>query len=896
VRFDRIRLESFKCYADADLVLEPGVTVIHGPNGSGKSSLLEACFFALYGHRALDKTLDDVVTIGAEEAHIELWFSHAGRDYHVEREIRVRGDSAQTTTCVLEGPGETVDGATDVRVRVTELLRMDSEAFVNCAYVRQGEVNKLINASPSDRQDMIDDLLQLGKLEEYRERAKNARLGVKHVRDAREAVLEDAERKIAEREDADPYERLNRLESTLNEVTSKVEEFEAKREPAEETRQNAESVLEEYREAQADIEELEVEIAELESAIQEREAEREAKADRISEHRETMDELRKERREVLAETELNSPDPEATEARREELEERLEDIRESVQERLLEKQEHANETESADERAAESEEAAATKREEADEREAELEHDREQLADRREKLSELEAAVEADREAFADAPVGREKVEAHREAVAESLTEAREHVAELEATLEARREAVAEAERLREEGKCPECGQPVEDSPHVETLADDRAEIESLETDLGAAREAVAEREAELETIETLVERASKLDQRESNLENLRTLVDQQSENFEEREAAVERLREEADELDSEAEAARETAGEARERVAEVKSAIGELNTEKSAVDAARERLDRVADLNDDIEDHEDAVDRLREQRANLAEGNDLRREQLADKRAEKRDLADEFDEEQVEHARTEKERAEQYLEKIDARLEELHERENDLRGTIGGVRNAIEELESLREERAELRATVDRLQSLYDEAYELQEMYRDLRAELRQRNVRRLERLLNETFELLYRNDSYARIKLDGEYDLTVLQKDGEPLEPEQLSGGERAIFNLALRCAIYRLLAEGIEGETPMPPLILDEPTVFLDTGHVSKLVELVEAMRGYGVEQILVVSHDEELVGAADDLVTVEKDTTSNRSSVGHDGGAVDAAVLAEMEGDD
>jgi exonuclease SbcC len=156
--------------------------------------------------------------------------------------------------------------------------------------------------------------------------------------------------------------------------------------------------------------------------------------------------------------------------------------------------------------------------------------------------------------------------------------------------------------------------------------------------------------------------------------------------------------------------------------------------------------------------------------------------------------------------------------------------------------------------------------------------MYGTLRAELRQRNVESLERMLNETFSLVYQNDSYSYIELDGEYQLTVFQKDGDPLEPEQLSGGERALFNLSLRCAIYRLLAEGIEGAAPMPPLILDEPTVFLDSGHVTQLLDLVEYMRDeVGVAQILVVSHDEELVGAADDLVRVEKDATSNRSHV-------------------
>ena len=121
------------------------------------------------------------------------------------------------------------------------------------------------------------------------------------------------------------------------------------------------------------------------------------------------------------------------------------------------------------------------------------------------------------------------------------------------------------------------------------------------------------------------------------------------------------------------------------------------------------------------------------------------------------------------------------------------------------------------------------------------------------------------------------------------MYQKDGESLDPEQLSGGERALFNLSLRCAIYRLLAEGVDGAAPMPPLILDEPTVFLDSGHVTQLVSLVESMRDLGVEQIVVVSHDQELVGAADSLVRVEKDATSNRSRLER-GEPPEAALLA------
>ncbi|MFB6256464.1 MAG: AAA family ATPase, partial [Haloplanus sp.] len=138
MRFDRIRLRNFRPYADADLDLRDGVTVIHGLNGSGKSSLLEACFFALYGSKALSGTLDDVVTNGAEETEIDLRFTHAGSAYHVHRRLRASGERTTTADCTLEGPDATVEGARDVRAFVVDLLRMDAEAFVNCAYVRQG--------------------------------------------------------------------------------------------------------------------------------------------------------------------------------------------------------------------------------------------------------------------------------------------------------------------------------------------------------------------------------------------------------------------------------------------------------------------------------------------------------------------------------------------------------------------------------------------------------------------------------------------------------------------------------------------------------------------------------------------------------------------------------------
>ncbi|WP_255150560.1 DNA double-strand break repair ATPase Rad50 [Halorarius halobius] len=894
MRFRRVRLQNFKCYDDADLRLDSGVTVIHGLNGSGKSSLLEACFFALYGARALDTTLDEVITIGAEEASVDLWFTHGGHDYHVERELKVRGDSAQTTTCLLEGPDDPVEGARDVRTAVADLLRMDASAFVNCAYVRQGEVNKLINASPGERQDMIDDLLQLGKLEEYRERASDARVGVGRVRDTKRGALEDLDDQIATKEDKGLHDRLNRLKTELSEVTDDVDRFEENRDQARTQLEDAEADLEEYEQRQAELDEVESDIDALTDEIADAEQARERKADRIAELREEADDLRAEVADLLDETDLDADDADeltddALDARLATLREDREAVTERIQEQTAEIQKHTGAAENARERAEELAAEADAKRDEAGDLATDLEEAREELAERRERVESLDQAVEAARETFADAPVDPEGAADHRESVADDLAAVREEMAGVESDLENARETVAETERLLEEGRCPECGQPVEESPHVDSLDEDRERVADLEAELSDLEAREEGLEADLERADALVEQADRIDELRSERESLDQLIEEREAALADRADRVDELRERAETLEAEAEEKREEADAAAEAADAARERMGELNGESSDLKAAIQRVERLRERHDALGETTDRIETLREERSNLAEQNDLRRERLQDKRDRKRELAEAVDSDAIESAENRKQEAEQYLEKVEPKLDELYERRDDLQAQVGAVEQEISDLEGLRERRDDLRATVERLDSLYDEAERLQSMYADLRAELRQANVTKLEAMLNETFELVYGNDAYSHIELDGEYELTVYQKDGEPLDPEQLSGGERAIFNLSLRCAIYRLLAEGIEGTTPMPPLILDEPTVFLDSGHVSKLVELVESMRELGVEQILVVSHDDELVGAADELVTVRKDPTTNRSSVERADSA-DAAALA------
>ena len=873
MRVDRLRLRNFKCYGDADLSLDRGVSVVHGVNGSGKSTLLEAVFFALYGSKALDdRTLDDVITIGEEDAAVECWFTHGGNAYHVQRELKLRGERATTTTCVLETPEETIDGARDVRRAVTELLRMDADAFVNCAYVRQGEVNKLIHASPSERQDVIDDLLQLGALEEYRERASDARLGVEDVRREVSGQARNLSEQIEAKAEKGLHDRLNRLESRRTEVSDEIERFQEQREQARQTLEAAIDVLERHEEIREEIQSLDDEIEELRSKITETERERGDAGERIKSLRSRRESLAEERQELLTDVDLDGqsvPDRiETLETRDEQLRDELEAVRVAITEQQSEIEQLRSD---ADQR----KDQAGAARSAASELDEKLSADEEAIESSEAKLAELESELDAERATFDDAPVALGEADDHREELAAERETLRETISELSAEIKSVENAIDEGERLLDEGKCPECGQSVADSPHVDVLDERREELASLEDRLAGLETERDKLDERIERAETLVDAEAQVERLTERRTDVEQLLSQRRETVADRRRQRDRRLEEAETEEAEAEDSRDRAAELDEEVTTLRGELGAINADRSQLKERLKTLRRVTEIDTERSELETEVEGLRDRRQDWETLNDERREQLSAKRDRKADLESRFDDDKIEAARSDRDQAEAYIEKVDEKISQLEETRDELQNAIGAVENELEELESLRNQYETVERRTDRLDSLYDEAETLQETYGDLRAELRQRNVETLERLLNETFDLVYQNDSYAGIDLDGEYRLTVYQKDGEPLEPEQLSGGERALFNLSLRCAIYRLLAEGVDGAAPMPPLILDEPTVFLDAGHVAQLVSLVESMRDMGVEQIVVVSHDDELVGAADDLIHVHKDPTSNRS---------------------
>ncbi len=87
----RLALTDFRCYASADVRLEPGVTTFTGANGQGKTNLVEAaCYAATFAsHRV---TADaPLIRRGADRAIIRAAITGAGRDNLVEIEVNPGG-------------------------------------------------------------------------------------------------------------------------------------------------------------------------------------------------------------------------------------------------------------------------------------------------------------------------------------------------------------------------------------------------------------------------------------------------------------------------------------------------------------------------------------------------------------------------------------------------------------------------------------------------------------------------------------------------------------------------------------------------------------------------------------------------------------------------------------
>jgi DNA replication and repair protein RecF len=140
VHVTALSLTDFRCYAQVDLELRPGVTSFLGSNGQGKTNLVEALGYvaSLDSHRV--STDAPLVRLGASQAVVRAAVAREGRSTLVEIEINPgRANRARINRSPVPRPRE-----------VLGLLRVVLFAPEDLA---------LVKGDPSERRRFLDDLL-----------------------------------------------------------------------------------------------------------------------------------------------------------------------------------------------------------------------------------------------------------------------------------------------------------------------------------------------------------------------------------------------------------------------------------------------------------------------------------------------------------------------------------------------------------------------------------------------------------------------------------------------------------------------------------------------------------------------------------------------------------------
>lgn len=140
MQIQRLWLNGFRSYVDADVELPGGLTAVLGPNGQGKSNLLEAMSYLATLRSFRGAPAEAMVRVGAERAVVRGQVVTDGREHLVEAEIARTGRNR-----VL------VDKQRLTRQRdLTEVLRVTVFAPDDLDLVKGG---------PALRRGFLDDLL-----------------------------------------------------------------------------------------------------------------------------------------------------------------------------------------------------------------------------------------------------------------------------------------------------------------------------------------------------------------------------------------------------------------------------------------------------------------------------------------------------------------------------------------------------------------------------------------------------------------------------------------------------------------------------------------------------------------------------------------------------------------
>ena len=851
----KLKVRNFMCYRDnvPPLHLEGMHTAcLSGDNGNGKSALIDAMTWALWG-QARARSDDDLIHTGQREMEVEFDFAVGQQPYRIIRKRskpKRQGSSGQSILELQLAGGDgfrsiTGNSIAQTQQKITNILHMDYDTFVNSAFLRQGHADEFTIKRPAERKEVLAEILRLSFYDELEGQAKELAKQQETGKAQLESTLKDISDELAQKPTYDieleeAQRVLSQIEKIIKEKETRLNELRQQKESLEKTKVQLDQLEASIRDRGKSLEVLDAQVNQLHSRLKEYEelitqrSRIEEGYSRFSEAKKLCDELEQKFRQSVN-----------LERQKSQLESK---IKESGQSLLSE---HAVARSKIEELETKSQKLSLSK------------NQLQQLQIQLGQLSEREETLHQKRQTSQELQTQVNYLESNRTQLEQEIKELGEKIDLLSTQTEA---------------KCPLC--------ETELGTDGLKLIESKYT---------ADRQSKVDFLKS---NQVELAQKKTGLESLKNQISQLETQLNQEKVSTQSKAGILNKEVAEAKEAAKQLDEERSRLAEIEQHLAMKDFATIEQEALREIEGELAKLDYNSEQHE----QVRHQLTSLEQYEEPKR------KLEEADRLIDQERETASRVETAAQELRRSLEVDNQKRQELALELNLLPQVVSDIAQAETEYKALDSQQkqaqealwsvkaklqrcAELEIKKKEKERLLAQASKQESIYKELAKAFGKGGIQALliemalPEIEIEANRLLGRmTDNRMHVKFETQretkkgdvietLDITISDELGTR-NYEMFSGGEAFRINFAIRIALSRLLAR--RAGAPLPTLIIDEGFGTQDSTGIEKLKEAINSIQD-DFDKILVITHIEELRDAFPTRIDVIKTTEGSTLSV-------------------